>query len=174
MPETISVIITRHFQRYPKMQIQDVYKLLYQGAMGIEHLLQNPPDVLARLHQELATVAPDSLSELAEPISPEIVRLHLAPFKAHGGDPAQLIHCMFQSARNFTPAPARLEAGWEILIDLAGKKMIPPGVAELKNFYEIQQQTGLPAVHHSALFRENYQPAYRIILKKYINELQFA
>jgi len=174
MPESISEIITCHFLRYPKMQIQDVYKLLYQAAMGIEHLLQDPTPVLALLQQELTTVAPDSSGEMAESISPEMVRLHLAPFKARRGNPAQLIHGMFQSARNFAPSTARVEAYWKILVRLADEKIIPVAAIDLAAFFEIQRRAGLPAVHHSAIFRENYRPAYRIILKKYVTELQLA
>ena len=30
-------LLRNHFNRYPLMQVQDVYKLLHQAAMGSEH-----------------------------------------------------------------------------------------------------------------------------------------
>lgn len=174
MPETIAKIITHHFQRYPQMQIQDWYKLLFQAAMGIEHLLRDPAPILHNLQQELAAVTPTLTTQLTEPISPELVRVHLGPFKARIGQPEQLVQLMIKSAQNFQPSKTRLENYWEILMQLAAEKIISASVGELRTFFNSKQSAGLPAVHHSSIFRENYRPAYRIILRKFLAKLLFA
>lgn len=167
-------IITQHIQRYPKIQIQDWYKLLFQAAMGIEHLLQNPAPILDYLHQELDSVETAPAAQLAEPIAPELVRVHLRPFKTRGGQPAQLVDLMIKSAENFEPSRERLKNYWHTLETMAGQQRVPFSVPELAAFFRTKALEGLPATHHSKIFRENYQPAYRVILNKYLVELQLA
>jgi hypothetical protein len=40
-PESLLKLIQQHLSWYPLMQPRDVYKLLYQGVMGSEHMI-NP------------------------------------------------------------------------------------------------------------------------------------
>jgi hypothetical protein len=35
--DSFSGIVLAHLKRYPRMEIQDVYKLAYQAALGAEH-----------------------------------------------------------------------------------------------------------------------------------------
>jgi len=35
-------IIANHCARYPQLEVQDVYKLIYQGVMGSEHAIADP------------------------------------------------------------------------------------------------------------------------------------
>ena len=35
-------ILAAHVKRYPRLEIQDLYKLVYQGAMGSEHAVSDP------------------------------------------------------------------------------------------------------------------------------------
>ena len=170
----ISQIISQHIQHYPKIQIQDLYKLLFQAAMGIEHLLQNPAPILDYLLRELDVVDAVSETQLAEPIAPELVRVHLRPFKARMGRPAQLVDLMMKSAANFNPSREKLTIYWHTLEEMAAQQIIPFSAPELQSFFQTKRLESLPAAHHSKIFRENYQPAYRVILKKYFAELQFA
>ena len=47
-----------HLARYPLMALQDMYKLLYQGILGPEHLIAEPEAFTARLLAELDAVTP--------------------------------------------------------------------------------------------------------------------
>ena len=44
--------ISQHLAQRPAMQAQDVYKLLYQGVHGPEHLIASAESFLARLQAE--------------------------------------------------------------------------------------------------------------------------
>ena len=45
----ISQLLTAHLQRYPRMQLEDIYKLLHQAALGPEHAVQDAAIARARL-----------------------------------------------------------------------------------------------------------------------------
>lgn len=53
------------------MQGQDIYKLLYQGVLGSEHLLKDREQFAVRLKAELADLTADPAEELFEPVRPE-------------------------------------------------------------------------------------------------------
>ena len=174
MPSQIKKIITQHVQYHPKLQIQDLYKLLFQAAMGIEHLLQDPAPILNYLIQEIDEIESTPTAKLAEAISSKLIRLHLEPFKARKGQPEQIVQIMFKTAKNFEPSKQQLISYWNELEQLADEKIIPFSPTELSAFFHSQKQAGLPAVHHSQVFREQYRPAYRVILKKFLTELHFT
>ncbi len=37
-------LLKQHLDWYPQMELRDVYKLLYQGVMGAEHLISSPEE----------------------------------------------------------------------------------------------------------------------------------
>jgi hypothetical protein len=45
-------ILIKHYELYPKMQIQDMVKLIYQNEFGGGHLIKNKADSLIRLQEE--------------------------------------------------------------------------------------------------------------------------
>ena len=48
-------------KRYPKLEIQDLYKLAYQAAMGNEHIMNDTADLQKSLNDDLAAV--DAISD---------------------------------------------------------------------------------------------------------------
>ena len=40
--DTCRQILAAHVKRYPRLEIQDLYKLVYQGALGSEHAVSDP------------------------------------------------------------------------------------------------------------------------------------
>jgi hypothetical protein len=162
-------VITAQLQRYPVMQIQDLYKLVYQATLGNEHLMTDSAMVHDYLIRELQSVQADSSELLLEEISPDgaVVRLNLRPFKAQHGDHRALFQAMMQTARTFQKSQERLD---RYLIDLeqtADSGIIPFDAEAMKTFFREMRDKSYPAVHHSAIYGEKYSPAYRVILKKY-------
>src|SRR5690606_24132834 len=49
-------ILTEHYRRYPRMQVQDAVKLIYQNEFGGGHLVSDREGSLARLRDEYASV----------------------------------------------------------------------------------------------------------------------
>jgi hypothetical protein len=88
----IEDVLHAHIARYPAMQIQDIYKLVHQAAMGSEHAISSARGPRMWLERELAEMGSGPEETLIDPISGDgqIVRVHLRPFLARGGDPK---HC---------------------------------------------------------------------------------
>ena len=51
-PTANARLIDEHLTRRPLMAPADVYKLLYQGVLGPEHLVTSPGDFAARLEEQ--------------------------------------------------------------------------------------------------------------------------
>ena len=48
----VGQLLGQHLQRYPHMELADIYKLLHQSALGPEHAVADPPAARARLKAE--------------------------------------------------------------------------------------------------------------------------
>ncbi|MCI0690692.1 hypothetical protein L0337_01650 [candidate division KSB1 bacterium] len=166
--------ITAQLQRYPAMQIQDLYKLVYQAALGNEHLMTDSAMVHNYLIHELESVQASSAEPLLEEISPDgaVVRLNLRPFKARHGDHRVLFQAMMQTSRTFQKSSERLAQYLSHLEQMANSGAIPFDAVTVKSYFRAMRQKGYPAVHHSTAYGEKYSPAYRVILKKYAPSLK--
>lgn len=170
MDMSIEITLLHHLARYPAMQLQDVYKLIHQAALGSEHALRDLEMARQRLAGEWAGAPEESSAPLLEPLSEEtgIVRVHLGPYKAAGGDPASLLQAFVRTAREHPRQPALLESYWAVAVDLATNGKIPFSAAGLLEFFAPLQTQGFPAVHHSPAYVRLYHPAYRVIQKEYL------
>lgn len=165
----LSKVVQEQLRRYPAMQIEDLYKLVFQAALGNEHLLTDSAMVHNYLIRELESIQASSAEPLLEEISPDgqVVRLNLRPFKAQLGDHHVLFQAMLQTARNFQKSPERLEQYWRDLEQMAKSGIIAFEATAMQSFFHEMREKGFPAVHHSTDYDEKYAPAYRVILKKY-------
>src|SRR5262245_16198317 len=82
----ISQLLGAHLARYPRMQLEDIYKLLHQAAMGPEHAVEDVAAARARLHTEAQQLGSGPADPLVDPISPDgrLARVHLRTFLEHG------------------------------------------------------------------------------------------
>ncbi len=60
--------IQQHLSWYPRMELRDVYKLFYQGAMGSEHLISSTQAFISYLNEEFEPLQADPAERLLEPI----------------------------------------------------------------------------------------------------------
>jgi len=158
-------VFQAQLQRYPAMQIQDLYKLVYQATMGNEHLLTDSAAVHDYLIRELESIQASAAEPLLEEISPdgEVVRLNLRPFKARQGDHRALFRAMMQTARIFQKSPEHLERHLREL-----EQTTHFDAATMQAFFHEMHEKGYPAAHHSTVYEEKYAPAYRVLLKEFV------
>ena len=52
-------LVIRHMNRYPVMEVQDVYTLIYQGAVGADHLSADAGGFEERLIKEFEEARAD-------------------------------------------------------------------------------------------------------------------
>jgi len=156
-------ILKSHFTRYPAMQIQDIYKLIHQAALGSEHAISNPEAAYAWLTREINEMGEGMAEPVMDPISAdgEIVRVHLRPYIASGKAIDLLLNAFLRTAQEFHGDPRTLERYWKSAIDMG--RFPRPSMEEFIRPMKVQNY---PAVHHSPDYEKLYRPAYRVVWRK--------
>jgi len=166
-------LIDQHCQRYPALEPRDVYKLLYQGLRGPEHLIASPAEFAARLQAEYEAVAPDDAGPLWEAVRPDgrLGRLHLRPFKARSGDLAALTRACLATAGSAWGTLEDVRAAWAVFEAgcRAGRWAFP--MSSVLDLTRWLQEHEYPAVHHSESYRAAYQPAYRLVGQEWFDQI---
>ncbi len=168
----IEATLTSHLARYPAMQLVDLYKLIHQAAMGSEHAIRDAESARNWLTRELAGMGDDCRATsrhgipepLMDPLSDEtgIIRVHLRPYIASGGDPARLLDDFIRTANEFNGDPQTLEKYWHIATSLGHFPAV-----EMDGLIQSMRAKNYPAVHHSPEYERLYRPAYRVVWKKF-------
>jgi hypothetical protein len=158
-------ILRAHQKRYPEMEIQDLYKLAYQAALGPEHAAGDPTGARDYLQRELENLGEGPDEPLLDPISSDgdLVRVHLRPYLESGGDPDALLDAFVRTANEFHGSVRVLETYWDDARQ-TGLWPLPP----MNEFFTKLKMGGYSPVRHSEKFRRLYRPAYRVILRKLI------
>jgi len=159
-------LLEEQHRRYPLLQIEDAYKLIYQGTLGIEHLLSDTIAAQQYLEQEWNSLAGAEDEPLLEIISPDSqwVRLNLRPYKAKGGTTESLWRAMWRSAAVHGDR-GLLRSRWQEFVRLAEAGALPYDVAHTRQVDHRIAAADYPAIHHSDLYVETYRPAYRVLLR---------
>jgi hypothetical protein len=171
--QPVIVLIKNHLERYPQLQIQDVYKMLYQGEFGVGHIIDDLGTAKNYLNSELEQVTADSTEPLWEYISPDsdMVRINLRPFKAKSLDSDKLIQAMWKTARMVVGDTTRFNQNWKIFVQGIKRGLLPFSAPNASSFWQRMQINRFPAVHHSKEYQEAYHPAYRVIKAEYLKEV---
>lgn len=151
----------------PSASVEDAYKWLFQAARGGEHAVASEASARAWLEEEWAALGPPRPGErLVEPLRPDglVVRVHLRPFRAAGGDREALLAAFLESARLFRPDRSLFVASWRelgtLLPDRPGAPMTRADFAALDRAAEA---AGWPAGRHGPGFERAHAPAYRVL-----------
>lgn len=159
-------LVEYHQQIRPRLQVQDVYKLLYQANFGVEHFLTDTAGVRKYLFDELATMDTTNQDEqLIERISPtdEIVRINLRPFKQLRLDPEKLVQAMFLSASETKPDTEGLYHDWNEFISLVRYGFLNFPMKDVDEWDARVSAGNLQPTHHSQQYMDTYKPAYRVV-----------
>src|SRR3989304_7683686 len=158
-------ILRNHADRYPEMQIHDIYKLVHQAAMGSEHAVMDRTRILEVLIQEMEEISSVPFEEpLADPISPdgEIIRVHLRPFAETKKDASILADAFHRTASEFEGRIDMIESHWK---SATQTKLFPNHLMD--EFISEMKRQNYPAVNHSDAYRQAYKPAYRVVWRKF-------
>jgi hypothetical protein len=162
----IRPIVARQFARYPQMGPQDVYKLVFQAAMGSRHAGLDSAMAAQWLDREIASLAAGPAEPILDTISPDgrMVRVNLRPYLAAGGSRAALLDAFVRTARDFGGSIPRLRRELAGVERMAGLGEVPLPRAALHGYFERMRVRGYPAVEHSDAYESAYHPAYRVVL----------
>ena len=159
-------LIDQHLQWYPSMEPRDVYKLLYQGVLGPEHIIVNESAFRERVLAEFASLDARQDEQFCESVRPDglLVRINLRTFKFRNGDLESLIAACLSAGRQEWGEPEELKVAWDAFCGLCREGRWPGfGPASVSECSVWLKARGYPAVHHSPAYRSCYQPSYRLI-----------
>lgn len=164
--EEIRRSLERAQKRYPMMQKRDAVKLVFQGMLGVGHLIDSKESALSRLKQEMDGLEPDAKEPLTERISPQWFRLNLRAAKAKGIRDTEIAELVFRSAEQ-RPLPFTRQNVYNFCVKWDRSEQMTSAASE------ILDESTLPS--HSQPYRERYHPAYRVLhcsVKKLLEEAE--
>ncbi len=157
-------LLTSHYRRYPKMQIADVFKYLFQSTFGCGHMVSDESAAIDYIKRELAFCA--SADDLAEELDGEYFRVPLALLrKGLSAETLARLFCL--SAEKEHGGKEELFLKLQAAKELVAEGVLPFPEEEFDRELMKWGEAGFHAMHHSAEFRANYRPAYRVIASEY-------
>jgi hypothetical protein len=163
-------IVAIQIRRYPRLEIQDLYKLILQAARGSEHVVSDLTAARRWLAHELLDLADGPEEPIVDPISPDgsVVRLNLRPYLAARGDLTGLLEAFVRTAREYRGTDVTLYRYWRFAEHMATAGLLPFACEALRKFFIGMQADGFPAVHHSDTYAKTYHPAYRVVVHRFL------
>ena len=162
-------LLIEHYNTYPRLEVSDIFKFIFQSAFGCEHLVSSKERALNYIKEELKRVSGDEaprvdrldgdysrvyLSCLNDKVTPEIMAKYF---------------CL--SAKIEPDGKEKLLEKIAVARELILNGAIPLSLSDFDELHEKWRDAGYPAIHHSASFREAYHPAYRVIANEYLKHL---
>ena len=167
-PEEVAVrsLLARQLARFPAMEPQDVYKLIYQATLGSRHAGLDAVMAARWLERELRDLGPGPDEPATDTISVDgrMVRVNLRPYLAAGGDRAALLRAFVRTAQEFRGSTADLRRQLGYVERMASDREIRLSAVALRGYFARMRAAGYPAVEHSAAYEWAYRPAYRVVL----------
>ncbi len=172
LDDQLTVILDEHISRYPQMQVEDLYKLLHQAALGSEHAVTGETAARCRLLDEMQSMGEGPDEPLPDPIAPggRMVRLHLRPWLQEGRNPEELLRLFLRTAADGRGSPRRLISFGKAAIKWSEQQSILVGSTELTAYLARMEAEGFPSMHHSQVFTTLYRPAYRVADRRFMEE----
>jgi len=172
--DPIKGIIKKEIIKYPEMEIQDVYKLLHQSAMGSEHAVKDTAAVRKWMEKEISGLSWNHKEEMIDTISPggKIVRINLRPYIKAGMNTEKLLNAFVKTANKFKGSKEVLERNLKCFLEMIEEGEVDFPKQEAENYFNELKEKGYPAVHHSKAYGEKYSPAYRVVAGELISQLK--
>jgi len=159
-------LLINHYQSYPKLKIQDVFKFLHQSYFGCEHLVTSTESVSDYILKEYSGISSEG-GAVIEELDGDYCRVPLSYMK-DGLSAKTLGGLFFASAKKEPDGKKALLRKLETAKELIKEGALPFSPEEYEKAVVDWETDGYRAVHHSDTFREEYKPSYRVIAKEYV------
>lgn len=157
-------------QFFPSSTLQDVYKTCYQDFFGTEHLLGDTAAARRYLHEEIENCKGQDLSGMsmyeATGFRRNYLRVSLAAVLLGEMSEEELWEMFVSKPSEGSRQPSDAGHSWAEewqAIEAIALKENPKWADETLQAQLREAAEQQAAVHHSQLFRENYNPHYRIV-----------
>jgi len=172
--ERVGPVVRWHAERYSGLAVEDLYKLLHQSVAGPGHAIESADMARAWLEREWSGLRdPEDDEPLFEPLSADgrLVRVNLRPWRSAGRDRERVLTAFVKTAEAVSPSAGEIRSAMDAIRacsgSLAGEADVP--AARLDSLFVKLAAEGYPAVHHSPGYRQAYAPAYRVVLREYLD-----
>ena len=165
--EQLKNIILKHVSKYPKMEVTDVIKLVYQNEFGGGHLITNPQNSLNYLIKECESLQSSSDVEY-EDIGNGLVRYNLSFLNNDINKINELNDKFVASANSVKGTLKSFLRKIEVVKQVCLDDLLPFTVSQLEQYLLQYSQNNYPMVSHSNTYRLLYKPSYRVIKKDLI------
>ncbi len=167
-------VIQQHAERYPDLQVEDLYKLVHQSVAGPAHAIDDPEMARQWLDREWDSLdEPLNAEQMFEPLSGDgrLVRVNLRPWRAAGYSPEAVLSAFVRTAKTLPPDTARIRVELDAFSACSDRFAddLSLSAQAIRSFFDDHASDGYPAVHHSEGYAQRYRPAYRVVLRSYLD-----
>ena len=159
----IEPILLEHYVKYPKMELVDFIKLIYQNSFGPRHMHTPTKEMVTKyINDEMNSVTRDE--EFVEEIGNGYVRVYLSK----NTNTEKLIDSFLGSMNIDTYTEQNIRIFYRkinVLINLIKKGRINLPKKESIDYIKEYLSNGINPVRHSKIYNELYKPHYRVIKK---------
>ncbi len=161
-------LIINHFNKYPNLKIQDLFKFLFQSSFGCEHLVSSLDKVKTYLNDEYNNIKQSNFS--IDSLDGNYSRVPLS-YIDKGLSIDTFSKLFYLSSKTEENGLSLLKEKLNVLCSLAKDNLLPFSINEVCDEINKWKEQNYPAVHHSNEFRSFYKPSYRLISNDYITYL---
>lgn len=152
----IKDIILEHYHKYPKMEICDYLKLIYQNSFGPLHLINLDPSKIEYYIEEEKKITINE-KEFLESIGNGFSRLHIGKNTNSKELSNKILNSVVEE--NYQQFYLKIN----ILIKMIKRKELPLKRKNSLKFIQNYLMEGSKPIHHSLEYNQNYKVHYRVI-----------
>ena len=164
-------LLLKQYQLYPKMQLQDMVKLIYQNEFAGGHMIPDENESLKRLKDELHSLkkqgANKTISQAFESIGNGLCRIHLSALEGRNIELETVNKFFVNTANSVKGSVEAFEEKLHVLRECCEEGSLPYSLQELEAYLKEYKNQGYPPVSHSDIYKALYSPAYRIVKEEY-------
>jgi len=164
-------ILEMHARLYPKMQVQDAVKLVYQNEFGGGHLVRDVQESLSRIISEWQQAKKEGRAIPSDlrfvDVGNGLCRLDLSVLDDTAIEPSTVNRFFVNTSGEVKGSVERFERKIDILKRYCKEGRIRFEPVELERYLDDYRRRGYPAVSHSDIYRASYFPCYRIVKNDY-------
>lgn len=162
----------RHFNKYPKMKIQDLVKLVYQNEFAGGHFVENENESLERLKAEIRNLTDDKIKDekpVFEDIGNGLVRLYLNNVPGCGADLKTINRFFVATSNSVHGSTENFEKKADVLRQCCRDGLLPFTEEETDKIMKELALKGYPPISHSEEYKKEYDPHYRVVKSEFMN-----
>ena len=163
-------LLLNHYAAYPRLEVADIFKFIFQSAFGCEHLVSSEERALNYIKAELERIKDDESAPRIDALDGDYSRVHLSCLSDEV-TPEVLAKYFCLSAKVEEGGKERLIEKIAVARELIADGTIPLSLSDFDELHARWREAGYPAIHHSDSFRKAYRPAYRVIANEYVDVL---